>query len=284
MNVIFATNDNFAQYAGVAILSLLDNNKHSHFNINLLCLDVCNENIKKIRELTSNYDCTFNIINVDESTFDGCPDPGQYSKACYLRLLTPDLLPKVDKVLYLDCDLVVNGDIEELYNTDMEGYAVAGVSDCTLSFNIIEPYIGYDFMEYGYINSGVLLLNLKYWREHHSKEALFEYLHTHKVCLPDQDAINYVFHKQVLKLHPKWNCHVGFFAFPPLVIPEQKRFVKELWTGAKIIHFTGPAKPWTKECVNPYKKVFLKYKLMTPWKDFPPPHLLSIRHVFNRQG
>ena len=62
-----------------------------------------------------------------------------------------------------------------------------------------------------------------------------------------------------------WNCHVGYFAFPPLVVDSQKKYIKKLWTKAKIIHFTGPVKPWYKECVNPYKRTYLKYRKIANW-------------------
>lgn len=268
MDIIFATNNNFCQHAAVAIASLLDNNKHHDIVIHLFCIDVAKENILKITSIANNYNKEIKVYHINKDTFKEFPNPGNYSLATYLRLITATLLPNIEKALYLDCDLVVNGDIIELWNIDLTGYGAAGVPDAILSHNIIKDYIGYDFIKEGYFNAGVLLLNLKYWRENDIQNKFFSFLKNHNARLNDQDAINAVLHGKIKEIHPKWNCHVGYFAFPPLVINEQKKYIKELWNKAIIIHFTGPAKPWYKECVNPYKKVYLKYLSHTPYEDY----------------
>lgn len=268
MDIIFATNNNFSQHAAVAIASLLDNNQTHNIIIHLLCIDVDKENIKKISSVVEKYNQKIKIYAIDKNTFKDLPNPGTYSIATYLRLITASLLVNVDKALYLDCDLVVNGDIIDLWNIDIENYGAAGVHDAILSHNIIKDYIGYDFIKEGYFNAGVLLLNLKYWRNNNIQKEFFEFLYTHNAKLNDQDAINAILHRKIKEIHPKWNCHVGYFAYPPLVIKEQKKYIKELWDNAVIIHFTGPAKPWFRECVNPYKKVYLKYLKQTPYMDY----------------
>lgn len=268
MDIIFATNDKFSQHAAVSIASLLDNNKTHNITIHLFCIDVTEDNIKRISSVVTKYNKEIKVYNIDKNSFKDFPNPGTYSIATYLRLITASLLVNVDKALYLDCDLVVNGDIIDLWNIDIENFGAAGVHDAILSHNIIKDYIGYDFMKEGYFNAGVLLLNLKYWRDNDIQKKFFDFLCTHNAKLNDQDAINAILHGKIKEIHPKWNCHVGYFAYPPLVIKEQKKYIKELWDNAVIIHFTGPAKPWFKECVNPYKKVYLKYLQQTPYKDY----------------
>lgn len=196
---------------------------------------------------------------------DGFPNPGVYSWAAYLRLLSVSLLPPLDKVLYLDADLIVMGSLQELWNMDISGYSCAAVYDTILSYSITKDYIGYDYYAEGYVNSGVLLINLAYWRAHHIQQQLMDFLKTHLVKLPDQDAINAVLHGTIKFIHPKWNCHTGYFAFPPLVRSDQKKYIKTLWRNARIVHFTGSAKPWYRECVNPYKKDFRKCAQLVPW-------------------
>lgn len=268
MDIIFATNNNFAQHAAVAIASLLDNNKSENIRIHLFEIQCEIDNINKIKDVVSKWGAPITIYHITPDIFKDFPPTGSYSIACYLRLLSPSLLPNLDKVLYLDCDLVVNGSLYELWNTDITGYSMAALYDATLSYDIVKDYIGYDYHKEGYINSGVLLINLKYWRENNIQEKLVNFLNTHTVKLPDQDALNIILHGTIKFIHPKWNCHVGYFAFPPLVIKGQKKFIKELWDKAVIIHFTGPAKPWYKECVNPYKRVYLKYLRQTPYKSY----------------
>lgn len=291
MDVIFATNNNFCQHAAVAIASLLDNNRNEDIRIHLFEIHCSTDNINKIKDVVNKWNVQITVYHITPEIFKGFPPTGNYSIACYLRLLSPSLLPQIDKVLYLDCDLVVNGSIKELWDLDISGYSMAALNDAILSYNIVKDYIGYDYYRDGYINSGVLLINLKWWRENKIQEKLINYLNTHMVNLPDQDALNIILHGTIKFLHPKWNCHVGYFAFPSLVIQEQKKYIKELWRNAMIIHFTGPAKPWYRECVNPYKKVYLKYLKQTPYKnyhlrrlesnEFKSIKIIFLRHIKN---
>ena len=269
MNVVFAANVVFLPHLYVALASLLDMNKDG-LAVHVFYVEIGEGEIIKLQAFAHAMGLELHTYLCDKHVLESFSNPGHYSWATYLRLMVASVLDEqIDKVLYLDCDLVVNGDIEELWNTDIQGYSMAGVYDTVLSHLIIKDYIGYDYIKDGYFNAGVLLINLRYWREHAVEKKLFDYLKTHQAKLNDQDALNAVLHGTIKPLHPKWNCHVGYFAFPPLVVSAQREYIKELWTGAKIIHFTGPAKPWYRECVNPYKYLYLKYKRMTPWRDKP---------------
>lgn len=269
MDVVFAVNDAFCQYAAVAIQSLFCNNRAVGISVYIFEIECSASNINKLTSLVEANKGKPFVYHIASSLFSGFPFAGMYSLACYLRLCAPELLAGIDKVLYLDSDLVVTGSIADLWNIDIEGYSMAAVHDAVLSYGIAKDYIGYDYFKEGYANSGVLLMNLKYWREHDVQRRLFDFLSTHDVKLPDQDALNAVLHGTVKFVHPRWNCHTGFFSLPPLVVGEQRRYIKEMWRGARIAHFTGPAKPWYRECVNPYKRVYLKYKRMTPWCNVP---------------
>lgn len=268
MDIIFATNNNFCQHAAVAIASLLAHNAEENITIHLFEIQCEKINLLRIEKVVQDFAGEIIVYHITPDIFQGFPPTGNYSIACYLRLLSSSLLPNLNKVLYLDCDLVINGSIRDLWDLDIEGYSMAALYDTTLSYNIVKDYIGYDYDREGYVNSGVLLMNLKYWREKGVQKKLVDFLNTHTVKLPDQDALNIILHGTIKILDPKWNCHVGYFAFPPLVINEQKKYIKKLWRNAVIIHFTGPAKPWCLECVNPYRKIYLDYLKLTPWKNY----------------
>jgi lipopolysaccharide biosynthesis glycosyltransferase len=185
------------------------------------------------------------------------------------------LLPNLEKALYLDVDIVVSGNIRELWKKDISDYSLAAVQDSILSYNIVKDYIGYDYYQEGYINSGVLLINLAYWREHNIQQKLTDYLNTHSVKLPDQDAINAILHGTIKFIHPRWNAQASYFTLPPRVVLSQKKYIKKLWKEAIIIHFTGPFKAWYRECANPYKHLYEKYLDFTPWKRTPSLYLKS---------
>lgn len=277
MDIVFATNNEFCPYAAVAITSLLEHNK-GEIHIHLFTIAVDESNLQRIRMHVASYvDVELRIYPVDASWLDGLPNPGVYSWAAYLRLFSASLLPFLDKVLYLDADVIIAGSLQDLWNMDIAGYSCAAVYDTILSYSITQDYIGYDYYSLGYANSGMLLLNLAYWRKHQVQTHFVEYLRTHSVRLCDQDVINIILHGTIKFIHPRWNCHTGYFAFPPLVRNDQKKYIKNLWRNARIVHFTGPAKPWYKECVNPYKKNFRKYAQLVPWNEICDRELQSNR-------
>lgn len=271
IDIVFATNDNFCQHAAVAIASLLENNKNINIHIHLFCIDVTDTNYQRICNTCQLYNTPIKRYNITNDILKSFKDPGNYSLATYLRLFVSSLIPSdISKVLYLDCDLIINGSIKELWDINITNYAAAGVLDCTLSHKIIHNYIGYDYIKDGYVNAGVLLINLDYWRKNNTEQNLITYVIKYKPKLNDQDAINAVLNKKIKFIHPKWNTHSGYFAFPPLVPKEHYKYIKELRKSAKIIHFTGPAKPWFAECVNPYKDLYYRYIKQTAWNGYSP--------------
>lgn len=265
-HIIYGFNDGFCQYAATSISSLLYSNPYLNFHFHLFHINCSHENLEKLRFFLNTNGCKFNLYEFSPQSFSKYPPTSQYSLACYLRLSAPSLMPGVSKALYLDSDTIIVGDIRDLLETDVIGYALAACRDSSFSYNIVKSYLSPEILE-EYFNSGVLLINLKWWKENDSEEQLIEYLNTHKVKLPDQDALNAIFggHDIVKILHPKWNALASYFCFPPQVPNSEKKFIKDLWKNARIIHFIGTIKPWHKECVNPFKNAFIQAYNSTPW-------------------
>lgn len=116
---------------------------------------------------------------------------------CYFT----ELLPTIDKILYLDLDIMITQDLQELWNIDIDNYALAGVIDTGIkAFHV--PYIE-DLNKY--INSGAVLMNLKYMREHNMDKELDRILHKYFLLSPDQDALNIVCSNAIKYLDCKWN-------------------------------------------------------------------------------
>lgn len=267
INVVFSTNNTFCEHCCVAIVSLLETNQHESFSIYLLTINCTRENINNIKSICAKYNTKIDVIEISENMFEDFPPTGIYSLACYSRLLLASLFPNITKILYLDCDIIVNGSISELWNIDISHHSLAGVPDSIKSQNLAKEYLTCDFSK-GYVNSGVLLINLEYWRSNNIQEKFIAFLKSNgRVKLPDQDAINEVLSGSIKFLHPKYNAQASYFVFPPPIMQEQKKYIRFLWKGATIVHFTGAVKPWHLECVNPYKKQYLRYKNLTPYRN-----------------
>ena len=171
-------------------------------------------------------------------------DP-RYTEAASLRLLLPELLPELDRILYLDCDIVVRQDIAKLWNeTQLGDNYLAAVYEAAIEGQA-ERFRALGCDPARYFNSGFLLMNLAQMREEKVSERLLEACRVPYLEFPDQDALNQVCQGRVLPLSPLYNSIRTFF------IPKYKPdFVRQygegLWEQVQTdatIHYTG-GKPW----------------------------------------
>jgi lipopolysaccharide biosynthesis glycosyltransferase len=158
-----------------------------------------------------------------------------YSSTTYYRLLIADMYPAYDKVIYLDCDTVVLGDISELYETDLgEHYVGASPEQAMLQTevygNYVERALGIDRRQF--FNAGVLLINCRLFREHRVLEQFIDLLHRYTfVVTQDEDYLNVICKNKVQWLSPAWNTEV----YGELPVKEEE---------IKLIHYIMVAKPW----------------------------------------
>lgn len=193
----------------------------------------------------------------------------------YFRLVIQDKLPDIDKVIYLDCDTIVNGSLKELWNTEMGDYAVAGVRDRVNDSIRLYNRLRYPIHD-GYINAGVLLINLKKWREFHVFDRAKEIVKAMPKALKnhDQDIINILFHdsKQILPF--RYNLLEYYLYVEEWLYLDRKYYpeIIDACQNPSIIHFCMPQKPWHYECINPFKDLYYKYRKMTPWPEVELTH------------
>lgn len=265
IDVVFSTNEAFAQHCCVAITSLLLNNKNTKIRIHLLGVELEEDSVSLIGHQCKKLGADYDYIPLKQELFNGFPPTGIYSLACYSRLFIASLLPTLSKVLYLDCDMIVRSGIRELWEMPIEGFSLAGVPDTKMGIEKASRSLNFDFKE-EYINSGMLLINLDYWRKNNIQQKFIDFLQSReKVNLPDQDTINYVLAGSIKIIHPRYNAQASYFVFPTPVPEGQKKYIKQLWKGAVITHFTGAVKPWHSDCVNPFKKEYWHYRSFTPY-------------------
>ena len=113
-NILCATDDNYVPYCGIMLTSLFENNKGLNFCIYILVEHLSNKSKSEFATLAKKYSQNIEIITVDGEKLKECPirTGDHVSIVTYYRLLAPILLPSdVDKILYLDCDMIINGNI-----------------------------------------------------------------------------------------------------------------------------------------------------------------------------
>ena len=208
MNVVCATDDNFVQHCTIMLTSLLINN--TDVNIFLLTEGLKPQNELIIKQQVEKLKGALEIYLVDTSIIEKFPMPkdtnlSHISRATYYRLLIPEILPKnVDKVIYLDCDIIVNQSIQDLWNLDLRGYALAAAPQIGSGYEA--ERLGYP-IKYGYFNAGVNVINMDYWRKKNVAKKLIGYIAANykQIKYHDQDALNAVLYNHTFHLLPMWN-------------------------------------------------------------------------------
>lgn len=265
-NITSGIDDNYVQHFAVTLVSLFLTNKPHKFHIYLLTLNVTEEHKKQLKELICSYSHEITFIPINKNDISNFPikKTDYLSLATYLRLLIPQKIPStINKVLYIDSDIIFNANIQELYLTDLSRYSVAAVEDAP---NQNPIRLGYDIKD-KYFNAGVLLLNLKYLRENNFTTCAFSYIQNNneKIILHDQDVLNALLHGTVLFLPIKWNMLDCFYFHTPRIAPI---YLPDLQLYKKypcIIHYSGPIKPWHWGKAHPLKHLYKYYLSYIPW-------------------
>ncbi|PUA20276.1 glycosyltransferase family 8 protein [Glaciimonas sp. PCH181] len=269
LHVAFGVDANYFMGMGVAIVSVLENNRLQPFIFHVFIPSISTEQAEKLREIESLYSTIIEVNIIDHAIFDEFADFStfaQYSSAIFTRLLIAGTLKGItDKVLYLDADIVCQGDLTELLSIDMDECVAAVVGDVG---SIAEMQVNtMRLAGQKYFNSGMLYINVDKWVDENVwHRSVKEILASDKTFLfPDQDALNIVLDQKTKFIDARFNFIYDLFSETPTG--------KKIPTDAVFIHFVGRLKPWHNWCCNPANALFLKYKALSPWAnaDLHPP-------------
>ena len=234
-------------------------------------------------------------IRLDPALLPSVPVSGHVSRATYLRLLLPWVLPEsLGRVIYLDSDVVVRRDLSELWELPFDGRSLLAAQDVVLPFidselalprpaaaapHIVAARPIANYRELGldprakYFNGGVLLVDLARWRHEHLVDELLRCLRANEphVRFWDQYVLNVVFHGRWGELDLRWNRQSLIFRYPSW---EASPFDRETWERARadpwIAHFTSHEKPWHLGYDQPDRELFFEALRHTAWRRFRP--------------
>jgi lipopolysaccharide biosynthesis glycosyltransferase len=252
--VVFAVNNKYIDLLSVALLTLFKTNS-TNLVINIIYSDLSAKNISYLKGICKSYDTEINFFQVDALDFHGLPERGHLRVEAYYRMAIPDLI-KADKVLYLDCDIMVMSDLESLYALDLTNLPLAAVQD-----PVFQPIKDLDMdINSTYFNSGIMFINLDYWRKNNIAERALRYLRTNpqKITYADQCALNAVVNGNYFSLSKEFNFQSGHIKNSEDLSPFLKNHLK-------IVHFTGSLKPTHYLCTHPLKRDFLLELSHTPF-------------------
>ena len=257
--IFFSTDNNYIPFLDVAIRSLIANASRDYkYHIVVLNTGLDTEKTDKIKEMEDeNFRIEFaDISYAIKDIMDKLPKEQHFGLATWYRLFIQSLFPQYDKIVYIDCDLVVLGDISELYHTDLEDNYMAGVIE---NWILNSPVFSYYTKEAVgieskyYINAGVVVLDLAKFREHRIEQKFVELINTYNfdVIDPDQSYINYLCQGKIKYLPFEWNR-------TPFEIVECE--------NPKIVHYALGLKPWHVPDMF-LAEHFWKYAKMSPFYD-----------------
>ncbi len=235
--IFFSTDDNYVPFLDVTIRSLIANaSKDYKYKIIVLNTGLNEENVAKVEAL-ENDNFSIEFADISEAVKDiehKLPNCYHFGLATWYRLFIQSLFPQYDKVLYLDCDIIVLGDISELYFTNLEGNNIAGVIENWIFHSPIfslytKEAVGVESKNY--INAGIMIMDLAKFREEKLEENFVELINKYNfdVIDPDQAYINYLCRGKIKYLPFEWNR-------TPLDNIE--------CLNPKIVHYALGLKPW----------------------------------------
>lgn len=278
MNIVLTFDNDYTSHAAVVITSLCLNNIGNH-HFHVITDYISNENKDALVALVNSFKCTLTIYPVNINLLKDFPIGKKTTNtyvtlATYYRLFIIDILPKeINRVLYLDCDIVVNGSLEKLWNWKFssEKTCISAVEEQhKLSINRAKA-LGYP-EKYSYFNAGVLLIDLEKVRKIYSSKISIAFIkkNINIIRFHDQDVLNALFYNRKDFIPLEFNL-LDIFLLRKSTIPSRyKDNYTHTLNSPIIIHYSGPLKPWHKECKHPLKDLYYKYLNYTIWRDYQP--------------
>ena len=246
ISIAYAPDDNYVNQTVVSMKSALEHNEQVEFIIMYSKLSA--ESMQKLGAVGG----SLRLIKMDESQFADLTLSKWVTVQAWFRIKLPDLCKDLDKVLYLDCDTLIRGNLDELFSLDLTDKYLAGVKDVWG----VSKYVKRLGMKSGvYVNSGMLLFNCNYCRKEHFFDKVVDFAKNNAKIIEfcDQDSINKVVDEYKLVISPKYNLmdtwwRGGYYEFEGEEETEYLR-AKE---NPVIVHLTG-LKPAFKGCGNKFK-------------------------------
>lgn len=254
MNIVIVIDASYVLQAGVTLKSFFDLHRGESHSIYCINTNITLEGRSKLTKLCCACNSKIYFIPIKEDALNPFEGIGDWSKYTFMKLLIPAFLPNdVERVLYLDVDMLVLNSLDDIYNIDFQDKALAAVEDvpnaqehakrCSLPSGSI------------YVNSGLMVINLRKWREAYWKNLFIDFCIKNKghFKINDQDVINSIFAGSIIPLDWKYNVTSFFFGFHSAIYKLNRSEYKRVRKNPFVIHFTNSNKPWKTDAVHIYK-------------------------------
>lgn len=267
-NIAFGIDKNFLFGCGVAIASILLNNKTVDFEFHVFTDYFSDEDKLRFSELAGQYNTCIKVYLINCDKLKTLPYTKNWSYATYFRFVIADYFyHKIDKLLYLDADIACKGSIQELVDyafAENEIAAVVTERDVEWWTNRANTLTTPELVS-GYFNAGFLLININEWQKNDISTRAIEMLRipewVEKITHLDQDVLNVLLAGKVNFIDGKYNTRfsINYELKDDVVNPVNDNTV--------FIHYVGPTKPWHEWASYPVSQSFLEAKNSSPWRS-----------------
>ena len=247
MNIVVTLNANYVRPLCVMLYSLLSAHPDREIDVYIIHSSLEPAHLAIIGDTLIATSLCLHDVHVAEDFLCDAPVTFHFSKEMYYRIFAAALLPEsAGRALYLDPDMIILSPLDSLYEMDMGDSLFAAarsinkVSEITFKVRLKMPY------DSGYFNSGVLLMNLEALRREQNPEEVLRYIaeHRHRLVLPDQDALNALYHSRTLLLDPlRYNFDARYYSLLHTASGGQIS-LENMPAQTCVIHYCGKQKPW----------------------------------------
>lgn len=286
LHICLCTDDNYIEHTAIAITSIVVNsNVLDQYHFYILSSGIKRKNRIALKRLRRIRPLEIKFISIPQwklSPFAKLKLCNHVNLSTFTRLLIPDLLPSLDKVICLDSDLIVRDDMSSIMSVDLTNHWVAGVEDVNPAYLAQLIKLPDD----KYINTGVIVLNTKEMRKNNYHKIMCETINRHYdlYTIGDQDLINDAFHSKIALMSYRFNMFHEWHGCRKIFHPKNEEDYEESVRHPIIVHFVGPKKPWIKGCDRPYASEYFDYKRIFEQSTSPKLNEVKIEKVFSNGG
>ena len=260
INIGYGIDNNYARCCATSITSFCLNNPTKNFNFHIMAKDLSTTNKKQFEQLAQLYSINIYIYEINIDTLAKLPTQTHLPIATYFRFILPLILDNVDKLFYIDADIICLQNADNFFNINLNDNIIGAVPD--LPWMNAKRNKALNLRNHIYFNAGMLIINIAKWNNFNTFAKILQAIQNEpqKFRYLDQDALNLILTNHIQYLDTKFNCI-------DINSTEQKNII--------LLHFAAHPKPWniafsiSKICNEFNKNLYQYYENKTPWKNLP---------------
>lgn len=275
MKIAYSCNDHYIQQTGISMISVMENNQDvEHLILYFISKNCSPQNISILKEICNSYNRELIIIDFDDIAYDlSISNTGRHIETIYAKIFFTRI-PSLDKVIYLDSDIIVTGSLKELWDTDLSGYYLGAVQTFTNSKSLLGIPDNRPFF-----NDGMVIMNVDLCRKSNLIQDCLNLINKFDGNPPvlSEGVLNKVCMDKVKYISIKYNLLSGILYYGQLdlsyLCSELTEYDRDdiqvsINTPVCIHYLTGfYNRPWYTPCTHPYKSEYLNYKKLSPWAN-----------------